>query len=160
MKRTFRQQCYMANVYGSWLAVVALTAVVLWRSGPLAAVFVGAVGAAGLWLYVRTFPSVSGLMGYGSVADIKGPSRGTVARKVTLYTAVGCPSCPIVRRRLHVLRKEQGFELEEIDVTLRPGLLVAKSIRAVPVVEVDGRAHIGNATTVELASFIAMEKGA
>jgi glutaredoxin len=160
MKRTFRQRCYMANVYGSWLVVVALIAVVLWWSGPLAAVFVGAVGAAGLWLYVRTFPSVSGLMGYGSVADVKGPARGTVARKVTLYTAVGCPFCPIVRRRLHALRREQGFELEEIDVTLRPRLLVAKGIRAVPVVEVDGRAHIGNATTAELASFIAMMKAA
>jgi glutaredoxin len=98
--------------------------------------------AAGLWLYVSAFPSISRLLGYGSVA------------------AVGCPFCPIVRHRLHALREALGFELEEIDVTLRPGLLVAKGIRAVPVVEVGGHTHVGNATTAELESFIAMEKAA
>jgi len=160
MKRLFAQRCYLANVYASWLLVAAVFVFVLWWSGPLAAVFVGAVGAAGLWLYVRAFSSISGLMGYGSVADVKGPAGGAVAGKVTLYTAVGCPFCPIVRHRLHALRRELGFELQEIDVTLKPGLLVAKGIRAVPVVEVDGRTHVGNATTAELESFIAMEKAA
>jgi glutaredoxin len=160
MKRLFAQRCYMVNVYGSWLLLAAVFVYVLWWSGPLAAIFVGAVGAAGLWLYVRAFPSISSVLGYGSVADVKGPARGTVARTVTLYTAVGCPFCPIVRHRLHALREALGFELEEIDVTLRPGLLVAKGIRAVPVVEVGGHTHVGNATTAELESFIAMEKAA
>ncbi len=160
MKRLFAQRCYMANVYGSWLLIAAVFVFVLWWSGPLAAIFVGAVGAAGLWLYVRTFPNISGLLGYGSVADVKGPARAAVARKVTLYTAVGCPFCPIVRHRLHALKEQLGFELEEIDVTLKPGLLLAKGIRAVPVVEVGGHTHLGNATTAELESLIAMEKAA
>lgn len=160
MRGAFRQRCYMANVYGSYALVAVLVAYLLWRSGPVAALLVGAVGVAGLWLYVRGFPAISGLMGYGSVTDVAGSVRSGAPRRVVLYTAVGCPFCPIVRRRLRALRGQVGFELVEIDVTLRPDLLIAKGIRAVPVVEVDGRTHIGNATTDELASFIAMEKAA
>lgn len=160
MKAIFQPRCYLANVYGSYLVLAVLIVVMLWRSGPVAALFVGAVGVAGLWLYVRAFPAISVLMGYGPVADVAGVVTARAARTVTLYTAVGCPFCPIVRRRLRALRENVGFELIETDVTLRPGILVARGIRAVPVVEVDGRTHVGYATTAELASFIALEKAA
>ena len=47
-----------------------------------------------------------------------------------------------------------GFKLETVHVTYRPELL-GKGIRAVPVVEVDGRRLVGNATTDQLAALIA-----
>jgi hypothetical protein len=39
-----------------------------------------------------------------------------------------------------------SFSLQEVDVTLPPVILVAKGIRAVPVLEVGGRRLDGNAT--------------
>jgi hypothetical protein len=47
-----------------------------------------------------------------------------------------------------------NFSLEEVDITLRPGILVAKGIRAVPVVEVGDRRLDGNATSAQLADLI------
>ena len=47
-----------------------------------------------------------------------------------------------------------GFALEEIDVTTHPELRRAKEIRAVPVVEVDGRMLVGHATTRRLADLV------
>ena len=47
-----------------------------------------------------------------------------------------------------------GFELTETDVTLRPDLLIAKGIRALPVVEVGDARWVGNATSQQLAAFI------
>jgi hypothetical protein len=46
------------------------------------------------------------------------------------------------------------FSLEEVDVTLRPGVLMAKGIRAVPVVEAGDRLLTGNATSEQLAELI------
>ena len=66
------------------------------------------------------------------------------------------------RQRCYMANVYGSYALLAVVVAyiLRPGLLIGKGIRAVPVVEVDGRTHIGNATTDELASFIAMEKAA
>lgn len=47
-----------------------------------------------------------------------------------------------------------GFELETIDVTLKPELLRRKGILAVPVVEVGGRRIVGHATSRQLADLI------
>lgn len=47
-----------------------------------------------------------------------------------------------------------GFDFKEIDVTLRPELLINKHIRALPVVEVGEAQWIGNATSEQLATFI------
>lgn len=49
MKATFAQQCYLVNVYASWLLLAALTGFLAWRTGPLAAVIGAAVGAAALY---------------------------------------------------------------------------------------------------------------
>ena len=51
-------------------------------------------------------------MGYGRITD---EPAGTVAPapvKVTLYTALGCPFCPLIEQRLETLRKTAGFTLE------------------------------------------------
>jgi hypothetical protein len=50
-----------------------------------------------------------------------------------------------------------GFELEAVDVTLRPDILTGKRIYAVPAVEVDGRWHVGHATSQQLAALIRSE---
>jgi CBS domain-containing protein len=57
--------------------------------------------------------------------------------------------------RLEDLRKQVGFRLEKIDVTLRPDLLTAKGIRSVPVVEAGARLLFGLLTTKELAEAVA-----
>ncbi len=48
-----------------------------------------------------------------------------------------------------------GFELKEMDVTLKPHLLMTKGIHAVPVVEVGEKRMVGNATTEQLVNLIA-----
>jgi hypothetical protein len=54
-----------------------------------------------------------------------------------------------------VYAEKISFSLQEVDVTLRPVILVAKGIRAAPVVEVGGRRLDGNATSSEqLADLI------
>ena len=94
-------------------------------------------------------------MGYGSVED-KAPNKVTSApTQVTIYTALGCPFCPIVKERLMELRRAMGFSLSEVDVTLKPGVLIAKGIRALPVVECGGWRVEGNATSERLANLIA-----
>jgi hypothetical protein len=76
-----------------------------------------------MWLYVRTFPQTSLWWGYGRVDDEPvapaaeqsadaPPARMAPATqgnlRVTLYTALSCPFCPIVEKRLEALRKEWG----------------------------------------------------
>ncbi len=106
------------------------------------------------WAYVRVFPRVSRYLGYGRVDDQQAQAEGHAPIKVTLYTALGCPFCPIVEERLEALRNEMGFTLEKVDVTLRPNLLASKGIFSVPVVEVGDRRLIGHATSRELAAAI------
>ncbi len=150
-----KQQCNISFVYGSWL--ILLAGFIFWiiqANFAQAIIWVFFVGLF-LWLYVRYFPKVSRLMGYGSVED--NPAENAEASKgiVTLYTGVGCPFCPLVRRRLKALRSTMGFELIETDVTLKPNLVVSKGIRALPVIEVGQAQWVGNATSQQLAGFIA-----
>lgn len=149
-----KQQCYMAMIYLNWLVLAG---------GLGFFVIKGLYGFAVLWLvliplamwgYVRVFPSISQLMGYGRIEDQPAPNVAHVPTKVTLYMALGCPFCPVVRRRLMALRETMEFSLEEIDVTFRPGVLIAKGIRAVPVVEAGERFLAGNATSEQLAELI------
>ena len=149
-----KQQCNISFVYGSW--IILLAGFIFWiyeRNIVQAFVWVGFVSLF-LWLYVRYFPKVSTLMGYGSVADVPAKDIQRSATKVVLYTGVGCPFCPLVRQRLKELQSKIGFELAELDVTLRPQLAIAKGIRALPMVEVGGAQWIGNATSQQLADFI------
>ena len=150
-----KQQCYMAMIYFSWALFAGGIVFLDWRGlWPLALVWL--VGTPLIqWLYIRKFPSLSPLMGYGRITDESGKAPGSAPVKVTLYTALGCPFCPLIERRLEDLRKQMGFTLEKTDVTLRPGLLAAKGIRSVPVVEAGNRLLIGLVTTKELAAAIA-----
>ena len=111
-------------------------------------------GALGQWAYVSAFPNISHYFGYGRVDDQRTRQVTPVSLPVTFYTAVGCPFCPLVERRLLALQKQMGFELKKIDITLRPQLLMERGIRAVPVVEAGGRRLVGHATTDQLAALL------
>ena len=113
-----------------------------------------------LWLYVRYFPSISRYMGYGSVEDQPATNVTHAAVNVILYTGLGCPFCPIVKRRLAELRSKMAFELREVDITFKPELLISKGIRALPVVEIGESRWVGNGTSQQLAQFIAEHRSA
>jgi glutaredoxin len=93
-------------------------------------------------------------MGYGSIEDKPALLVEKLDVQVTLYTGLGCPFCPAVKERLIKLSSRMGFQVREVDVTLKPGLLLAKGIRALPVVEVGDKRLTGNLTSEQLARFI------
>ena len=149
-----KQQCHISFVYGSVLVIVFCIIFYVIRGDYLQACLWVFFIVAFLRLYVRFFPSISRSMGYGSVADQPAKDVQPSSAAVLLYTGLGCPFCPLVRRRLIELQVKMGFDLKEIDITFKPDLMIAKGIRALPVVEV-GKSHwIGNATSKQLAAFI------
>jgi len=149
-----KQQCYMAVIYLNWIVLAAgLGFFVVKGHYGLGLLWVVLIPLA-MWAYIRIFPSISQHMGYGRIDDQPARNHAHAPTKVTLYTALGCPFCPVVKRRLMALRETMEFSLEEIDLTLKPGVLMDKGIRAVPVVEVGGRILTGNATSKQLAEMI------
>lgn len=150
-----RQECPLAVVWASFAIIVASAIVVgvLW--GPLAGVAAAAWGGLAWFAYVRYFPLVSRWIGYGSVVDASPLALPDASGVVRLYTAVGCPFCPIVRSRLAALARQMGFRVEEVDVTWRPSILAAKGLRAVPVVEAGSARIVGHATSDALARLVA-----
>jgi glutaredoxin len=151
-----KQQCGVWSVWLTWLSVPVLAVVAGVFLGWPAAVVVVLAAVLGELAYVRWFPRISTAMGYGSVADVpaEATSAPTVRKQVTLFTASVCPFCPLVRKRLADIQEKLGFDLRELDVTFRPDLVAARKIRAVPVVEVDGRFLTGNATSAQLVAFL------
>ncbi len=155
-----KQQCYLYNVWFTWLGIPGLAIfagiAVGWWASPgvlLAGIFAQVA-------YVRIFPRISKYLGYGSVEDeaVDLPGKSQAILKVTLYTANVCPFCPIVRRRLLELQRPLKFDFSEVDVTFHTNLIRQKGIRSVPVVETDGRLWVGNATTAQLLSFLTNAK--
>ncbi len=119
--------------------------------------FAGVIAQVG---YVKIFPRVSRLLGYGSVENESAsvPVQAKGVSKVIVYTANVCPFCPIVKKRLAELQRELDFELEEMDVTFRQDIIKKKGLRSVPVIETDGRYWVGNATTAQLVEFLTTDK--
>jgi glutaredoxin len=155
------QRCHLSMVWLTWLGLPALAVLVGVRVGWIVAAVVLAAGAAGQLVYMRCFPALSRLMGYGSVADVPADSLPAPSGRVqvTLYTANVCPFCPIVKRRLEALRERVPFDFYETDVTFQPQVIRDKGLRSVPVVEVNGRFLVGNATTQQLAALLAEAGG-
>ncbi len=157
MRAMLPQQCPVGMVY--FTAVVYVGAGILLAfvaPFPMLVVWLAAVPIF-LWVYVRIFPRISSAMGYGSVADVASAAAAAppAPARVTLYTGLGCPFCPIVEGRLRALQPRMGFQLQVVDVTARPDVAAREHIRALPVVSVDGRRRAGCATTDELAALIA-----
>jgi glutaredoxin len=149
-----KQQCHISIVYGSWFIFLCGLIFYVMKGEYLQACFWVFFIVLFLWLYVRYFPSLSRLMGYGSVEDTPPNKIQSVSTSVILYTGAGCPFCPIVKHRLIELQRKMGFELKEIDITLRPEVLINKGIRALPMIEVGESQWIGNATSDQLVTFI------
>jgi glutaredoxin len=150
-----KQQCHISFVYGSWLFTVCGLCYYLFERNYLQAILWPIFILLFLWLYVRLFPSFSRSMGYGSVEDRPADRVIPAEIRVILYTGLGCPFCPIVKRRLRDLQSRMSFELREIDVTFKPEMLVSTGIRALPVVQIGEAKWIGNGTSAQLAEFIA-----
>ena len=149
-----KQRCYLINIYLNWILYIG-GFVYLVVSGRLPfGIFWIFWLPFGLWLYIRWFPTISHLFGYGRVEDTNADEVKSSSETVNLYTAIGCPFCPIVTSRLEKLKIKMGFELNKVDVTLNPELLRRKGITAVPVVEVQDRLLTGNLTTLQLSKLI------
>jgi glutaredoxin len=149
-----KQQCNISFVYGSWFIFLCGLIFYIVKGDYLLACFWVLFIALFLWFYIRNFSSLSRFMGYGSVEDTPAKNIQNVNTKVVFYTGVGCPFCPIVKRRLTELQHTMGFELKEIDITLRPEVLIKKGIRALPMIEVGESQWVGNATSDQLVTFI------
>lgn len=153
-----KQQCPMLFIYLSWAIYLGGLAFFALRGDYFFTLFWLIWLPIVQWAYIRGFPRISRYLGYGRVDDEQAEKVSPVPVKVILYTALGCPFCPLIEQRLKALQKEMGFTLEKVDVTLRPDLLTRKGIRAVPVVEVGNQRLIGNATTNQLADLISKEQ--
>ena len=152
-----KQECKLSSVRAMWMAVLIVVPMLAVTRGWPAAVFVVMVGVLIQIGYVRNFRHVSQWLGFGSVDDVRPAHHATSANAiphVTLYTAIGCPFCPLVRQRLHDLQQELWFAFDERDVTFRPAKLRDCGIRSVPAIEVDGRFLVGNATSDALVTFL------
>jgi hypothetical protein len=158
--KPMKQQCYLYNVWFTWLGIPVLAILMGLLSGWWAIPFILIVGIFAQIVYMRVFPKISRVLGYGSVEDVDGelPKQSPAVSIVTLYTANVCPFCPIIIQRLVELQRTFGFELSEVDISFHPGLVKQKGIKSVPVVETDGRLWIGNATTAQLVSFLTNAK--
>lgn len=148
-----KQECPLAFVVLAWsMYIVGAGLLLILRQWLLAATWI-VVAPATMWAYIRWFPAISPWMGYGHVDDVPAVPKLSAAT-VTLYTALGCPFCPIVQRRLRDLQATMRFTLREVDVTGRPDILTRKGIWSVPVVEVGDSRLVGHATSERLAEFI------
>lgn len=153
-KALLKQECPLAFVVLAW-AMYIVGIPVLFLLGQVGTLLLWIVLApAAMWAYIHWFPSISRFMGYGRVDDRPAATGTRSPVDVTLYTALGCPFCPIVKRRLNELEPKLGFHVREVDVTARPGILISKGIWSVPVVEVGERLIVGNATSEQLANLI------
>jgi thiol-disulfide isomerase/thioredoxin len=149
-----QKRCLMLMIYLSWGVYAGGLAYLGWRAQWGFALGWLVTAPLAQWLYIVKFPALSPFMGYGRIIDEPSLLTGRAPAIVTLYTALGCPFCPLMEQRLHDLQKSLHFDLHKIDVTLRPDLLAGKGIRSVPVVEVSGRLLIGLVTSKDLAGAI------
>lgn len=149
-----KQECPIVNIYMNWILYLGVLGFVLYRRDWVFAATWVVIAPVVLWLYVRNFPKISHLIGYGKLDDRAPTEIAPASVKVRFYTALGCPFCPVVEQRLQALQQKMGFALEKIDVTLKPELLSSKGIRSIPVVEVEDRRLVGNATTEQLTELI------
>ena len=61
--------------------------------------------------------------------------------RLTLYGKPGCCLCDEAREVVAAVRRERGFELEEVDVSLDP-VLHRRYGERIPVVAIDGREEL------------------
>jgi hypothetical protein len=119
-----KQQCHITFIYLSWIIYLGgVVLLIMHGSFVLAIAWFVAVPLV-QWAYIHSFPKLSPYMGYGAIADKPATIVEKTNTKVTLYTGLGCPFCPVVNKRLTSLKDRMGFQVEEIDVTLKNGGLL------------------------------------
>ena len=149
-----KQQCHIAFIFLSWIIYLGGMIFLIWRGFYVHAFAWLFFAPLFQWAYVHFFPKLSQYMGYGSIEDKPALLVEKRDIQVTLYTGLGCPFCPVVKERLIKLSSRMGFQVKDVDVTLKPGVLLAKGIRALPVIEVGENRLTGNLTSEQLARFI------
>ena len=109
-----KQQCHISMIYLSWALYVGGLAASAWYS-------YWALGAVWLvtapiiqWLYICRFQSLSASMGYGRITDEPARTVAPAPVKVTLYTALGCPYCRLLERRIESLQRTSGIALSPL----------------------------------------------
>lgn len=107
-----------------------------------------------VWIYDRFFPIISKYMGYGPMDDEWVNQLDQTRVNVILYTGLACPFSPIVRKRLKELQPRMDFKLKEVNITLKPNIVISKGIHALPVLEIGKVRLVGNATSEQLVKFI------
>jgi glutaredoxin len=150
------QQCSVAGLYRIWGAYAVGLAIFAFAANWIGFGLFLLLVPIGKLVQMRFYPQLSGLFGYGPIANDEFPAA--VARSsatVTYYSALGCPFCPIVLQRLQALQKQMGFALQTINLSVNPQIAIWRGIQSVPVVEVDGDRLIGNVTSEQLANLIA-----
>ena len=153
------QRCNVVGLALSWIGYAAVLAYFSYqRQWIVCLLFM--LGVPSLrWALFHFFPHISRFLGYGRIVDklpAIGPHHRSAPVTVNFYSFFSCPFCPIVLARLQALQNQMGFTLKMFDVTLNPQMLIAKEIRSVPVVEVGERRLVGNSTTEQLVSLIAL----
>lgn len=152
-----KQQCHLSMIWLSWAVYLGGLAGLIWERQWILAVFWLVAVPLAQGFYVRKFPAFSSAMGYGPITDQPAPSLlrpPAPSVVVTLYTALGCPFCPLMEQRLEALRTTLGFTLRKVDVTLRPDLLSARRILSVPAIEIGDRILTGLVSSEEIAAAI------
>jgi glutaredoxin len=155
------QQCNVTGLALGWIGYAAGTAYFAYQRQWIVAL-PWMVGVPALrWALYHFFPRISRFLGYGRIVDRPSSAPPVHANPraapitVNFYSFFSCPFCPLVLARLRALQTQMGFAVNVIDVTLKPGTLMAKGIRSVPVVEVGEHRLVGNSTTEQLAALIA-----
>ena len=150
-----KQQCNISFIYSTLLILAGGIVFFLIKGLYLEFIFWVLLIPLSLRIYTRYFPLISNCMGYGTMDDepaIKQLDPTPV--NVVLYTGLGCPFCAIIRNRLKELQPRMEFKLKEVDITLRPDIVISKGIHSLPVIEVGKVRLAGNATSEQLVNFI------
>jgi glutaredoxin len=150
------QKCTVTGLYRIWIAFGVGVLFFAYSRNWIALLLWVVLVPLGKWTYIRFYPLISRLFGYEKTDDRLPENLTQAPVEVTYYSALGCPFCPIVLQRLHALQNEMGFKLVLVDVSFKPNFLASKGVRSVPVVEVDGRLMVGNATSEQLAELISL----
>lgn len=152
--KLFKQECPLIMLYAASVLYVLGVVLALATAEYLSALTIFVLTPL-LWYAVRRYlPYVSVWFGYGRVDDQPPEAIQPAPVKVRLYTAAGCLFCPLVKQRLLALQSKMHFELEFVDVTLRPDILLAKGYASVPMIEIGERRLVGNITSADLGKLI------
>jgi hypothetical protein len=150
-----RQFCSVAGLYRIWGAYAVGITILAVATNWLGLILFAVLVPLGKFAQIRYYRRLSPLFGYGTLAqDVQAQTTGSAPRVVTFYSAMGCPFCPIVLKRLEALQPKMGFTLERVNLSVHPRFAISKGILSVPTIEVGDTRLIGNVSSSQLAELI------